>query len=97
MVQELLCWIRGEHRASRTLVFFAAATAVYPVLALGVLCGQWLVSRWILGHQPRPSLAGPMYIVGASWMHDSTAVAPIGCSPVALVTGSLGWSGSVLG
>lgn len=86
MVQALVYENHGKHRASRTLVLLADITAVYPVFALGALYGQWLLSWLILGHQPRPSIDDPKYIDGASWMHDITAFALIGCLPMALVT-----------
>ena len=89
MVQALACKIRGEPRASRALVFFANITAVYPLFALGALYGQWLLSWWILGRQPRPSLDDPKYIVGASWLHDIVGLALIGCVPMALVAAAL--------
>ena len=82
MTQALECEHRTDSSASRSLVVLANTTAAYPLLALGALYGQWLVSWWSLGHQPRPSLDDPKYIVGASWMHDITCLALMGCVPV---------------
>jgi hypothetical protein len=68
---------------SRVLRFFAHATAAYPVILLGALYGQWLLSWWMLGHRPQPSLDDPKYIDGANWMHIVTCFALLGFLPAA--------------
>ena len=69
---------------SRVLRFLAYVTAAYPLFILASLYGQWLLSWWILGHRPVPSLDDPKSIDGASWMHLITYLAlggfvPAGC------------------
>lgn len=69
-------------RPSRALGRAAGLAAAYPLLLLGALYGQWLLSWWVLGHEPRPSLDDPKFIDGASWMHLVTYVALRGLLPV---------------
>ena len=89
---QALDYERPTHRPpSRVLGFFANVTAAYPVLLLGALYGQWLLSWWVLGHRPQPSLDDPKYIDGANWMHVVTYFAllgfvPAGCGALALNT-----------
>ena len=76
---------------SRWLAFFAHATAAYPLLLLGSLYGEWLLSWWVLGHRPRPSLDDPKSIDATIWMHIVTYLAlrgfaPAGCVAVVLNT-----------
>lgn len=74
---------------SRWLAFCAHLAAAYPLLVLGSLYSQWLLSWWVLGRRPQPSLDDPKYIDGASWMHLITYFAlmgfvPAGCGAAAL-------------
>lgn len=86
-VQE--CSRQHERPSSRALAVAANAAAAYPLFALGALYGQWLLSWWVLGHQPRPSLDDPKYIDGASWMHEFTGLALMGFVPMACATAVL--------
>lgn len=70
-----------HHPPSRALAFFADAAAAYPVMLLGALYGQWLLSWWVLGHPPQPALDDPKYIAGANWMHVVTFLALLGFVP----------------
>ena len=67
--------------ASRWITILAHFTTGYPLLLLGSLYGQWLLSWWVLGHVPRPSLDDPTSINGASWMHVFTYFAFVGFVP----------------
>lgn len=78
-----------ECRAPRWLVRLANATALYPLFLLGSLYGQWLVSWWILGHRPRPSLDDPKDLVGASWLCDGNVLALVGFVPMVGATALL--------
>jgi hypothetical protein len=71
-----------EHTAARALAVLAYTTAAYPLLLVGLLYGQWLLSWWVLGRQPRPSLDDPAYIAGTSWMHWVTGLVFIGYVPM---------------
>lgn len=68
-------------RPSRALGLAAGLAAAYPLLLLGALYGQWLLSWWMLGHQPVSSLDDPKFIDGASWMHPVTGLALLGSVP----------------
>ena len=70
-------------RPSRVLAYFAHATLAYPLFLLASLYGQWLLSWYVLGHQPQPSLDDPASIDGASWMSGITFVAIMGFLPAA--------------
>ena len=70
-------------RPSRVLAYFAHATLAYPLFLLASLYGQWLLSWYVLGHQPQPSLDDPKSIDGASWMHGITYIAIMGFLPAA--------------
>lgn len=72
---------RPEARPSRALAVLADLTTAYPLLLFGCLYGQWLLSWWMLGHQPRPSLDDPKDIAGASWMGWMTGCAILGWMP----------------
>ena len=72
-------------RPSRLLALFAHVTLIYPLLLLGCLYGQWLLSWLVLGHRPQPSLDDPKFIDGASWMHGITLFALMGFIPVGCV------------
>lgn len=74
---------------SRMLAFFAHGTLAYPLICLGALYSQWLLSWWVLGHPPRPSLDDPVTIPGASWVHPITALFLIGYLPAAFATVSV--------
>lgn len=74
-----------EGRAARAIAATADITAAYPLLVLGSVYGQWLLSWWLLGHQPRITLDDPKSIAGASWMHYITATALMAWLPLAFV------------
>lgn len=75
---------RPAHRPpSRILPFSAHLSAGYPILLLASLYGQWLLSWWVLGHRPLPSLDDPKYKDGASWMHLVTFALLMGLLPAA--------------
>lgn len=60
-------------------------TLAYPLLCIGLLYGQWLLSWAVLGHQSQPSLDDPKLIDGASWMHLFTTLAFLGFIPIAFI------------
>jgi hypothetical protein len=66
----------------RLLRFLADATLLYPVMVLGSLYGQWLLSWYILGHKPIYMTDDPKYISGANWMYWVTAIALSGIMPI---------------
>jgi hypothetical protein len=79
---QALDYERPTHRPpTRVFGFLSNATAAYPLLLVSALYGQWLLSWWVLGHRPQPSLDDPKYIVGANWMHGVTGCALLGFLP----------------
>jgi hypothetical protein len=77
------------HPSSRLLAVGAHLTLAYPLFMLGSLYGQWLLSWYMLGHRPLPSMDDPKFIDGASWMGPLTGVAilgffPVGCAAIVL-------------
>ncbi len=89
---QALDYERPRHRPpSRLLGRAATCTAAYPLLMLNLLYGQWLLSWWVLGHRPRPSLDDPKNVFGVNWLHIITAAAlvgfvPAGCGALVLNT-----------
>lgn len=81
MTQALVCNRRMDCGPSRSLVILANTTAAYPLFVFAALYTQWLLSWWVLGHQPRPSLDDPKDIDGASWMSSVTALAFVNAVP----------------
>jgi hypothetical protein len=65
----------------RLLAACAHFTLVYPILALGLLYGQWMISWCILGHMPRPYVDDPAQITVANGLHSQTHIAFAGLIP----------------
>jgi hypothetical protein len=65
----------------RLMRVLADATLIYPLIAVGMLYVQWILSWYMLGHKPIPLTDDPKYINGASWMHLITTVALLGVIP----------------
>lgn len=66
---------------SRAVAFIAYLLALYPLVVLALLYGEWLLAWWMLGHPPRPSLDDPKSIAVASQMHLLTALALMSLLP----------------
>ena len=78
---QALDYERPTHRPpSRVLGFFANAVAAYPVVLLGAVYGQWLLSWWLLGHRPQPALDEAKYLLSAG-MYVVTCSALLGSVP----------------
>jgi hypothetical protein len=75
---------RPTHRPpSRVLGFVANAVAAYPLVLLGAVYGQWLVSWWVLGHRPQPALNEAKYIFNQT-LYVVTCSALLGFVPAGL-------------
>ena len=70
-------------RLPNWLTFFAQLTLTYPLLILGSLYTQWLLSWAVLGHPPQGSIDDPKTIDGASWMHSLTGFVLLASIPMA--------------
>ena len=64
-----------SRKPPRLLKHLANGLMAYPLLPTLSLYAQWLLSWYLLGHRPQPSLDDPKSIAGASWMHPVTATA----------------------
>jgi hypothetical protein len=52
---------------------FANVTLIYPLIALSLLYGQWLLSWYMIGHRPSPlGDDDPKSIAVARWLHPIT-------------------------
>jgi hypothetical protein len=84
MTQALEYERRIDRPPSRALGFFANVTGAYPLLLLGSLYGQWLLSWWVIGHRPQPMVDDPKWIDGANEMMLVTFCAMMGFVPAGL-------------
>jgi hypothetical protein len=60
---------------SKTLARCASVLLFYPLIPVGLLYGEWLLTWWILGHAPRHALDEAGTIRGSAWVHPLTLFA----------------------
>lgn len=63
----------------------ALAFLCYPVLPIGSLYGEWLLTWGVLGHVPRHVVDEAGSITGSAWMHDITLMSLFFSWPAGLV------------
>lgn len=59
----------------------AKVVFLYPLLALTVIYGEWLIAWMVLGHAPRPSLDDPKNVAVSGLLHLVSGVLIMGLVP----------------
>jgi ACR3 family arsenite efflux pump ArsB len=52
-----------------------------PLLFIGLVYGEWLLSWWLLGRRPEVSTDDPQGIIGAGWIYPIAMLMLLGMAP----------------